>query len=95
MGLIKTYVSFDGDDMTQNRVQDVEPILDACAALRSIGAVGSREMKHAAKLPNVLVEDYINIHGITPHEFEVNPEHLRRLLNSSAFASFRIWQGKV
>lgn len=95
MGLIQTRVSFDGDDMTQNRVQDVEPVLDACAALRAVGAVGSSEMRHAAKLPHVLVEKYMNDRGITMHEFEVNPEHLRRLLMSPELASFRIWQGKV
>lgn len=52
-------------------------------------------MKHAISLPMVFVEQYINDHGITPHEFEVNPEHLRRIMNSSEFAAFRIWQGKV
>lgn len=73
----------------------MEPILNYCAAMRSIGAVGSKEMKHAISLPMVFVEQYINDHGITPHEFEVNPEHLRRIMNSSEFAAFRIWQGKV
>lgn len=95
MGLIKTYVSFDGDDMAQNRVQDVEPVLESCAMLRSVGATGSAEMKHAIRLPMVFVEKYINDHGITMHDFEVNPEHLKRIMNSSEFAAFRIWQGKV
>jgi hypothetical protein len=57
--------------------------------------VGSAEMKHAMRLPMVFVEKYINEHGITLHEFEVNPEHLKRIMNSSEFAAFRIWQGKV
>lgn len=70
-------------------------MLESCANLRSIGAVGSAEMKHAMRLPMVFVEKYINEHGITLHEFEVNPEHLKRIMNSSEFAAFRIWQGKV
>lgn len=95
MGLIHTQVAFDGDNMTQNRMQDVEPILDYCAAMRSVGAVGSREMKYAISLPKVFVEKYIADHGITLHEFEVNPDHLRRIINSPEFSAFRIWQGKV
>jgi hypothetical protein len=52
-------------------------------------------MKHAAKLPDIFVEKYLKDHGIDMHEFSVNPEHLRRILNSHEFATFRIWQGKV
>lgn len=92
---MKTLVSFNDDDMTQERLQDVEPILDSCAHLRSVGEVGSKEMKHAIRLPMVLVEKYINDHAITPHEFEVNPDHLRRMINSPEFSAFRIWPGKV
>lgn len=95
MGLIQTRVSFDGDDMTQSRVQDVEPVLESCAMLRSVGATGSAEMKHAMRLPMVFVEKYINDNGITMHDFEVNPQHLKRIMNSPEFAAFRIWQGKV
>lgn len=76
-------------------MQDVEPVLESCANLRSIGAIGSAEMKHAMRIPMVFVEKYINDHGISLHEFEVNPVHLRRIMNSSEFAAFRIWQGKV
>jgi hypothetical protein len=93
--VMKTRVSFNDDDMTQERLQDVEPILESCASLRAVGAVGSSEMKHAIRLPQVLVEKYINEHGITPHEFEVNPEHLRRMINSPEFSAFRIWQGRI
>lgn len=95
MGLIHTQVAFDGDNMIQNRFQDVEPVIESCARLRSIGATGSAEMKHAIRLPPVFVEKYIAEHGITLHEFEVNPDHLRRIINSPEFSAFRIWQGKV
>lgn len=95
MGLIHTQVSFDGDDMTQNRLQDVEPHMNHAAYLRSMGEVGTKEMRHAAVLPNVLVEKYLNDHGISMHEFTVNPEHLKRMLNSPELAAFRVWQGKV
>jgi hypothetical protein len=95
MGLIHTQLSFNDGDMTVNRMQDVEPHMEHAARLRSAGMVGSPEMRHAAILPNALVEAYLNDHGITLHEFVVNPEHLRRMLNSPEFSNFRIWQGKV
>lgn len=93
--MIQTQVTFNGDDMVQRRFQDVEPVLDECKRLRSLGATGSGEMKHAAMIPMNLVESYLVTNGITMHEFEVNPVHLRNMLNSPELSAFRIWQGRV
>jgi hypothetical protein len=52
-------------------------------------------MRHAARVPAVLVEAYCNRHGISVHEFMANDEHVSRLLNDPVIAPFRIWKGKV
>ncbi|NKJ22018.1 hypothetical protein [Dyella sp. SG609] len=62
---------------------------------RAAGAIGSTEMRHAARVPAVLVESYCNRNGITVHEFMANDEHVSRLLNDPAIEPFRIWKGKV
>lgn len=77
------------------REQDCEPILQQVTRLQQDGAVGSGEMRHAARFPFVLVEQYINDHGIDFAEFLRNPEHAKRMLQDPALSGFRVWQGKV
>jgi hypothetical protein len=85
----------DGDNIVEHRTQDVEPYLEHNKALRSAGIVGSGEMRHAAKIPFVVIETYLATHGITLHEFHANPEHVKRMLNDPALAGYRIWGGRV
>lgn len=92
---LKTQLILDGDTLVEHNQQDCEPHLNECARLRSVGAVGSGEMRHAAKLPESMVLEYMRKHGIDMNEFMVNPVHLRRMLNSPELSSFRIWQGRV
>jgi len=84
-----------GDDLTLNRLQDVEPILHRVAAMRSVGDVGTSEMKIAGIVPKVLVEDYCNRAGISLHELMVNDDHCKRLLNDPDLSAFRVWQGQI
>lgn len=70
-------------------------MLEHAAALRSVGEVGSSEMRHAARIPNAIIEKYLADKGIDLHEFHVNPEHTYNLLRDPALAGFRIWGGKV
>lgn len=85
----------DGDKIVEHRVQDVEPYLQHTSDLRSAGIVGSSEMRHAAKIPNVVVEAYLAQTGITLHEFMANPVHVKTMLNDPALAGFRIWKGRI
>lgn len=52
-------------------------------------------MRHAARIPYVVIEQYLATHGIDLHEFHTNPVHVKRMLNDPALAGFRIWQGKL
>lgn len=63
--------------------------------LQSAGEVGGSEMRHAAKLPKALIENYCQRHGITLHEWFVNPAHIKAMLNDPELSGFRIWQGRV
>jgi len=92
---VKTEFHLDGDDMTVRRVQDCEPVLDLTSSLRSVGEVGSNEMRHCASFPPVLVERYCNINGITFHEWMNNPVHVNRMLSDPDLKSFRVWEGRV
>lgn len=86
----------EGDQYIERLSQDVEPIIEHVKGLRGVDAVGSSEMRHAAKIPKVVIENYLRQHGISFAEFMSNTEtHARRLLNDPALAGFRIWQGRV
>ena len=49
----------DGRNVIERRSQDVEPVLEECKALASIGAVGSSELRHAARIPVAVIENYV------------------------------------
>jgi len=95
--LVEPRVEFVKEDgfIHANVVQDVEPILEDAKRRHNEGLHGGREMRHAAEIPNVLIESYCNQHGITYEEWSRNREHIRRLLNDPAIAHFRIWKGRV
>lgn len=78
-----------------NVVQDVEPILEDAKKRHNEGLHGSADLKHAAEIPNVLIEAYCATNGITYEEWCRNREHVRRLLNDPAISHFRIWKGRV
>lgn len=70
-------------------------MLEEAKALRNSGMVGGSEMRHAAKIPTSVIENYIARLGITFHEFMANPKHINAMLNDPDLSGFRIWTGKV
>lgn len=97
MSEVKTEIHVDPseDRFTVNRVQDVEPILERAKALHNAGIGQSGEWRHAASIPNVIVERYCEDAGITFREFAMNEVHQRRLLESPDLSHFRIWKGRL
>lgn len=77
------------------RTQDVEPIVDYSKEMHNTGQGNGSDLKHAAELPSVIVENYMNVNGVTFHEILNNPVHVKRILNDPALAAFRIWAGRV
>lgn len=76
-------------------LQDCTPIAEAAHAAHVAGDHGSSDMRHAASIPNVMIEAYCYRNGITFEEWCGNKEHIRRVLNDPALKAFRIWPGRV
>jgi hypothetical protein len=77
------------------RSQDVAPIADYAKGMQAAGMTGSKDMKHAAEIPMLVVENYMTRMGITFEEFCSEQKHGKALLNDPALAAFRIWEGRV
>lgn len=85
----------EGDLMIVHSTQDCEPILNECKNRIDANATGSKDTKHAARFPMVVIEKYINAAGITFEEFLRNKIHIKNMLNDKSLQGFRIWQGAV
>lgn len=92
---IGTKTALVNGDLVVERFQDCTPIVEHTKALHREGMHGTSEMKHAAKLPFVIVESYCNLHGITFAEFMQNKDHIKAVLNDPSLSEFRIWKGRV
>lgn len=77
------------------REQHVAAIVDQCKAMAAEGLHGTSDFRHVARIPNVVVEHYCNVHRVSHAEFIRNPEHVKRLVNDPAFADLRIAPGRI
>lgn len=77
------------------QTQDCTPIVERTKALHNAGAFGSSDMKHAATIPDVILNKYMNEHGISYQELMNNPVHIRRICNDPDNSMFRVWPGKL
>ena len=93
---LKTFITEQDGALITGSSQDCTPIVEQTKALHNIGYQGpSSDMKLAARVPDVLIEKYCNLHGIALHEFSRSQEHKKRLLSDPAIADFRIWKGRL
>ena len=92
---MRTQVHIHNGDATFQSTQDCTPIFEQATRLHNEGAHGSSEMKHAARIPQIMVEEYLKQNNILFSEFCSNQEHIKRMLNDPALAGFRIWKGKI
>lgn len=96
LGGVQSVVKMNGDGtMTTGTIQHCDAILEDAQARHKEGHHGSGEMKHAARIPFVVIEKYCNDNGISFKECMASQEHAKRLLNSPDLAGFRIWKGQV
>jgi len=94
-GDVQSIIKIDDDKLITGTVQDCTPIYEDATRRRNEGMTGTKEMRHAARFPAVLVEKYCNENGVTFHEFMGNKVHVRRMLGDPALMGFRIWECKV
>jgi hypothetical protein len=92
---LQTKVHLDGDKMVVENTQDATPYLERAQALHKEGVHGSKDFKHAAEIPMIAVQSYINRVGITFAEWMANPVHIKAMLNDPDLKHTRIWPGRV
>ena len=90
-----SHLSVQDDLMVVKTMQDVQPILQSVKDKVEIGDVGSKDMKHAATIPMVVIEAYMNRVGLTFQEFLRDKEHIKSMLNDKSLEGFRVWKGAV
>ncbi len=81
--------------VVEERVQDVEPVLERNKALltHDDGYSPSRDMKRVASIPNIVIEQWLK-EGVNVFDPNCEAEVMRRL-NSSDWAHFRTSGGKI
>ena len=77
------------------RSQDCTPIAEFAKRQHNAGFHGSSEMRHAAKIPNIVIEAYCNDHKLLYSEVMSDPVHMKRICNDPKNAAFRIWPGRL
>jgi len=92
---LTTKIALQDGNLITGTEQDCTPFVEDVHNRVVAEATGTKDVKHAARLPNVLIEQYCNTHGIGFDEFMQNPVHARVMCNDPALASFRIWFGRV
>lgn len=96
LGGVKSVIQLNSDgSLTTGTVQDCSPILEYAKARHNEGKTGSSEMRLAASIPHVVIEEYCRLNGIGFDECIQSKEHSRRILNDPSLAGFRIWKGRV
>jgi hypothetical protein len=95
---VDTLMHVHGDgtgDITFETTQDALPIMEDAKARQRAGFTGTKELKHAARLPMVAIDAYCARLDITFAEWSQDKRHIRAMLNDPALAYFRIWEGRV
>lgn len=95
MSGLQTRIHLDGDKMHVENVQDATPYMERAQALHNEGIHGSKDFKHAAEIPEIAIQIYLNKHGISFQEWMSNPVHIKAMLNDPDLKNFRVWPGKV
>lgn len=85
----RVYVDRADGRITFERIQDVEPILDANKALEPVAQRG--DFRHIATIPNVLIEKWMNeegapVLGMSSHDFAT---FIRRKLDDPDYRHLR------
>jgi hypothetical protein len=99
MSDIKTYYKYDSIENRDiiKRVQECDPIVAEVEVLKDIsdGRGQSSIGYHVGRIPGAIIEGYIQLVGITFHEFCVDPVHIKRICNDPQYRQFRIFEGKI
>lgn len=92
---VQSRIIIEGDLMHTITTQDCTDIAERAHAMHKEGMHGSSEMRLAATIPNVIIEKYLNEHGVSFAEFMADQTHMRRICNDPDNKMFRIWPGVI
>jgi len=92
---LDTRIFTQDDRLVIGRSQDCTAILEDAVHRHNEGLHGTADVKHAARIPEVIVEKYCNDHKISFHEFMGDEVHIKRLVEHPDNSMFRIWKGKL
>ena len=92
---VKTLMGLQDGALVTGTEQDCTAIHEDAQARHNAGAHGSKDMRHAARLPLVVVEQYCNRRGITFEQWANEPVHIRAMLADPDLSGFRIWGGAL
>ena len=90
---LATRILAQDDKLVVGRSQDCTPIVEDAVRRHNLGMHGTSDVKHAARIPSVIIEKYCNESGITFGEFMNDPVHIKRLVQHPDNSMFRIWKG--
>lgn len=92
---LSTFTKLQDGNLIYGSSQNVGGILHDAQARHKEGLHGTGEMKHAARIPFVVIEKYCNDRNITFNEFMGNKDHIKSVVNDPSLKAFRIWPGAV
>jgi hypothetical protein len=92
---LNTKIVMQDGKMFVGRSQDCSPIAEDAKRRHNAGEYGSSDMKHAARIPNVIIEQYMNENGVSFAEVLGNPQHMKRIVEDPKNSAFRIWKGRL
>lgn len=95
-GGVKTSVRMEADNIVVKHEQDLQPVLDACKAMRNEndGYSKTREMRRVMHLPQVLLNHFRHVEGWEPFDPE-NADRLWRVINDPDLAYLRTAEGNI
>jgi hypothetical protein len=85
----------DKDETVIAHTVNFDGLIDRNKALANEGFHGSKEMRHVAEIPGIVIEQYCFTRGVSWAEFWADQKHIKAILNDSDMAYFRIAPGKV
>ena len=96
-GLIDVSTTFKEQDgrLFIGRTQDCTAIAEDAKRRHNAGEFGSSEVKHAARLPNIVIEAYMNETGVSFEEVMGSEVHIKRIVQDPKNDAFRIWKGAL
>lgn len=92
-GEAQTEFTVDERGLVINRSQDVAPLIKSARELQKAGIVGSKDNRHVARIPHVLIEKVANGNGLDLNDFadrQAIKELIKRKIQSGEWSRFMV-----